>query len=81
MVVVTLAMTPRPIFFLLFRRKLAEVSVFVDMMLARPPVIINIFIVVPNVIIAVIRVIDPVIVMMRARCAQYGKRQCACQYP
>jgi hypothetical protein len=78
---VTVAVTPGPIFFLLLRRQLAEVSVFVEMILARPLMVIDIFIVVPNVVIAVIGVINSVIVMMLARRAQYRKHQRARQDP
>jgi hypothetical protein len=58
---------PSPIFFLLVRRKLAEVSVGVSMGFRCPTVIVDILVVIPDVIVGVIGIIDAVMMLGASR--------------
>jgi hypothetical protein len=62
-VVISVAMPPGPVFFLLLGRDVPEVAAFVIVVFPRPLVLVNDFVVVPNVVIAIVRVVYPVGVM------------------
>src|SRR5580700_11859037 len=53
-VVVPMTVAPIPILFLVFRRQLAKVSMFIPVVLAGPLVVVNDLLVVPDVVVIVI---------------------------
>lgn len=78
--VITMAVTPGPVLFLLFRRDVAKIAMLIIMIFARPLVVINILIVVPDVIITVIRIVDPVIMVVIASSAKNSARHRSGEY-
>ena len=69
-VVVAVAVAPVPVLLLPFGWELAEVYVFVVVVLAGPLLVIDHFAVIPDVVVAVVGVVDPVVVC--AGRARYG---------
>jgi hypothetical protein len=74
-VVVPVTMPPGKVFLLFVVRQLAKIPIGIAMGFAGPLVVIAHFSLVPDVVVAVVRVIDPVVVMLGASRAQYGRRQ------
>jgi hypothetical protein len=63
-IVVAVIVAPRPILFLFFWAKPAEVAIAIAVRLLSPTAIVHNFIVVPHVIVGVIRVVDAIVVML-----------------
>ena len=78
-VMIFVAVAPGPIFFLLSRRQLPEIPMFITVVFARPLMIISVLVVIPDVVIAIVGIVDTVVMMMRARCAEHRKSQHARQ--
>jgi hypothetical protein len=65
-IVVSMAVTPGPVFFLFFGRQLAKIAIGVAVVFAGPLMVIDHLIVVPYVIIAVVRIVDSIVVVSTA---------------
>ena len=63
---VAVAVAPGPVFFLFFRRNLAEVAVRIAVGFISPTIVITNFLVIPHVVIGVVGIIDAIVVMMFA---------------
>jgi hypothetical protein len=74
LVVVAVAVTPGPVFFLFTGRQMAEIAVRVAVIFDGPLIVVNDLIVIPDVIVVVVGVVDPV-VMMRAGHSKHGTGQ------
>ena len=71
--VIAVAVTPSPVFFLFIRRQVAKIAIGVAVIFARPLVVVDDFVVVPDVVVAVVGIID-LVVMMSAGRAECGSR-------
>jgi hypothetical protein len=74
-VMVAVIVTPRPVFFLLFRREFSEVSVPVTMSFIGPAIVIDDFVIVPRMVVGVIRIINAVRMVLGASDTYDGGRQ------
>src|SRR5260370_33924606 len=74
-VMVGVIVAPGPVFFLLFRRQLAEIAVAVTVCLLSPAMVVHHFVVVPRVIVGVVRIINTVGVMLRASDSRQARSQ------
>jgi hypothetical protein len=74
LVVVAVAVTPVPVFFLLIGGQMAEITVGVVVSFGGPLVVIDDLIVIPDVVVVVVGVVDAII-MMPAGDAEHGTGQ------